>query len=331
MDRPEGSGSLVVAMMQTTEPWRRDNFATRCRTFCWLPTCGSLFVQAEVRSILMIVANVVIHKPLEMALVDHDDMIEQISAAVPDEALGHAVLPGTSNRGADWPYAKTLYGFQNLTMKSVLPIEDEVHWRGIVRERFTELLSNPRGRRVARDAAMKNTPPIMGNHEEAIEHAEGQRGHSEEVHRGNRFAMVAQKRCPTLGWLGISGSFAHPTKHGPFRNIEAQHSEFAMDPRRTPGAILGYHTEDQLTQFRARRLSSNYGMFAREPFPIHLEAGTMPTHDSVWLDQDQNLSPSRPQPAQYNPKESVGSGKSWLRMAPRHDRELLPEGKILQK
>jgi hypothetical protein len=35
-----------------------------------------------------------------------------------------------------------------------------------------------------------------------------------------------------------------------------------MDPRRSPGAILGNQAKDQFTNFAARRLSSNDGVFA---------------------------------------------------------------------
>jgi hypothetical protein len=141
--------------------------------------------------------------------------------------------------------------------------------------------------------------------------------------------MVAQKRRPTLGWFGISGSFPHPTKHGSLRNVEAQHSEFAMDPRRAPGAVLGHQAKDQLPQFLARRFPTHYGMFAGNPLPVQFESGSMPADDGVWLDKDQCLSPSRPQPPQSDPKESVRSGKSGLRIAVRHNRELLPQGQIL--
>jgi hypothetical protein len=46
---------------------------------------------------------------------------------------------------------------------------------------------------------VKNAPPVMRNDEEAVENAEGERRHGEEVHCGNGFAVVAQERRPTAG------------------------------------------------------------------------------------------------------------------------------------
>jgi len=37
-----------------------------------------------------------------MALIEHDDMMEQIAATIADEALRNAVLPWASNRSANW-------------------------------------------------------------------------------------------------------------------------------------------------------------------------------------------------------------------------------------
>jgi hypothetical protein len=38
---------------------------------------------------------------------------------------------------------------------------------------------------------MKDTPPVMSNDEEAVEHAEGERMKSEKIHRGDGLTMIA--------------------------------------------------------------------------------------------------------------------------------------------
>ena len=208
--------------------------------------------------------------------------------------------------------------------EGVLAIKYEKLRSGIVGEGLSKLLRYPCCIRVQCDIPVKNTPPIMSNHEEATQHAERERRHGEEIHRCSGFAMVAQEHRPSLGWLRVSWSFPHPSKHGPFRNVEAQHSDFPMDPRRAPGAVLGQQAKDQFPQFLARRFPTHYGVFAGNPFPMQFESGSTPADDGVWLDKDQCLSPSRPQPPQSVPKESVRSRKSLLRIAVRHNRELLP-------
>jgi hypothetical protein len=59
-----------------------------------------------------------------VALVEHDDMVEQIAAATANPAFGHPILPGTANGSANRDDAQILYGLQNLNMESVLAIKD---------------------------------------------------------------------------------------------------------------------------------------------------------------------------------------------------------------
>src|SRR6266478_10102039 len=54
------------------------------------------------------------------------------------------------------------------------------------------------------DIEVQDTPTVVTDDEKAIERAEGDRRNSEEVHRGNRFPVIAEKGKPAPGWLRIS-------------------------------------------------------------------------------------------------------------------------------
>jgi hypothetical protein len=82
--------------------------------------------------------------------------------------------------------------------------------------------------------AVENPSPVMRNDEEAVQHAKLQCRHSEEVHRGDGFPMVTQERRPSLCWLRTPRRSPHPAQHGPLGNIEAKHSQLAMNAWRTP-------------------------------------------------------------------------------------------------
>jgi len=71
-----------------------------------------------------------------------------------------------------------------------IPIENEEARGRIKRERLSQLLNNPKARGTPRDVAVQNTSAIMADDEEAVEHGEGDRGHREEIHRGDGFPMV---------------------------------------------------------------------------------------------------------------------------------------------
>jgi hypothetical protein len=86
-------------MMQAAKLWHRNNSvflagAVQCRATGWRS-----FRQPEMRSILVVVADVFVHQAFQMAFIDNDYMVEQIAATVADEALGDTVLPWTSEAG----------------------------------------------------------------------------------------------------------------------------------------------------------------------------------------------------------------------------------------
>jgi hypothetical protein len=53
---------------------------------------------------------------------------------------------------------------------------------------------------------MQDTPAIVTDYKEAVENAEADRGHGEEVHGRNRFPVIRKKHAPALGWLGSLGT-----------------------------------------------------------------------------------------------------------------------------
>ena len=118
------SGCEIVTMMKTAQPRHGNDFAVRVGVVPFLPAGGCALCQSEVRPVVMVVSDVLLHESFQMALVEHDDMVEEIAAASANPAFGHAVLPGTANGSANRDDAQTLYGLQNLTMESVLAIKD---------------------------------------------------------------------------------------------------------------------------------------------------------------------------------------------------------------
>lgn len=152
-----------------------------------------------------------------------------------------------------------------------------------------------------------------------------ERWHGKEVHRGDGLAMIGQKGCPSLCRLGIPRSFPHPALHTSFGNIEAEHFQFCMNSRGTPSRVLCDHAKDEFAQLLTDAFSSHTNPIPREPRPIQLEPGSVPTSDCFRLYKNQRLLPSRPQLPQDHPKQFSGSSKPRLRVLLFHDTELLPK------
>jgi len=80
-----------------------------------------------------------------------------------------------------------------LRVAPVIAIKDQVFERGLKGKRLTQLLGDPSARRMLRNVNLQDAPPIMTDDEEAVEHAERNRWHREEIHGGNRFPMVVKE------------------------------------------------------------------------------------------------------------------------------------------
>jgi hypothetical protein len=113
-------------MMQTTEPRHRNHLRIHRRFVCGRSASRSLLAESEARPVVMVIAHIFCHEPFEMPFVERDHVVQQIASAARDETFGHAILPGAPNRRANRYNTQALHGFQNLTVKRVLTIKDEI-------------------------------------------------------------------------------------------------------------------------------------------------------------------------------------------------------------
>jgi hypothetical protein len=174
------------------------------------------------------------------------------------------------------------------------------------------------------DIAMKNSPPVVRDDKEAVENAEGERRHCEEIHCGDSLAMIAEKSHPAIRRFVTSWSFSHPTQDGSLGDVVAEHLQFAVNPRRTPGGVPGDHAENELAQFFARWPSSRADPMPRKPGPVQFEPLAMPANNRLRLDNDESLLPSGPEAPQHQPKQPIRCGKTRLWMLSSQDSKLLP-------
>src|SRR5215470_2226372 len=155
------------------------------------------------------------------------------------------------------------------------------------------------------DIEVQDAPTIVTDDEKAIEHAEGNRRYSEEVHRGNRFPVITEKGKPALGRLRISRHPFHPTRDRSLRDIKTEHEKLAMDAWRSPRWVLNNHPENQFPNF-LRRLSSPDGSSdPGDQLPVQTESGPVPTHHGSRRDRNEGLLPSGPKSTNGDPEELV--------------------------
>src|ERR1035437_5687341 len=113
-------------MVQAAESLHRYDFAACIGIHFCFTTSRRSFVQCKVRSVVVIVADILIHKALQMPFVEHDHMVEQIPAAVADKAFCNPVLPRTTETGSLRLDAEDLYRVDDFLIEVCTAIEDQV-------------------------------------------------------------------------------------------------------------------------------------------------------------------------------------------------------------
>jgi hypothetical protein len=173
-------------------------------------------------------------------------VIQKISPTTSYPSLCDSVLPGTFKRSsyrADPHRPNCCWDFRPILG---IAIEDQELARRIIWERFSQLLNDPIACRVLSNIEVQYAATIMADDEKAVKNAESQPRNREEIHGGDRFSVIAEKCKPALGWFGIWMRPAHPPGYRSLGNPNAEHEKLPMNPRCSPGRILGDHFEDQI-------------------------------------------------------------------------------------
>ena len=279
--------------------------------------------------VVMVVGDVIREEPLEMALVQRNDLVEQLTPATADPAFRDSILPRALDRGL---HATNCHGsnrsryFQSILCVVII---DQELGRGLVGKGFAKLLHNPTARWMTSDIEVQDAATVMANEKEAVEHTQRERRDREEIHRRDRFAVIAKKRQPAFGGFWAPGCSPHPAGDGRLRYLEAQHEEFAVDARCTPSWILRDHLEDQVTDlFGDSTPAADSFSHSAEHGPIQFEPSLVPPHHGLWEDENKRFFPVGPETARHDPEEFIEWTQPGSRVLAFQDSELLAKGEV---
>jgi len=79
-------------MMQTADCRHGNDLRSHDGVHLGSSLSRGLFLQAEMRSVLVIVADTLTHEPFQVALVEHDDMVKQIAPTTAHKSLSNSIL-----------------------------------------------------------------------------------------------------------------------------------------------------------------------------------------------------------------------------------------------
>src|ERR1035438_7245936 len=92
------SSRAIIAMVQTAQSHVRNHSTGRRRADS---SARCFFTQPEMRSVAMIIRDILGQKPPEMALVQGDDVVKQLAPATANPAFRNSVLPGALDGGLE--------------------------------------------------------------------------------------------------------------------------------------------------------------------------------------------------------------------------------------
>src|SRR5258706_1702226 len=246
------------------------------------------------RAVFLVVANILREPAFQVAFVNCNDVIQEITPATPYPTLCDSILPRTLERGADRSHATESNRRGHFQSILGISIKDDEPRSGSKWKCFSQLLDDPQACRMLCDIEVQDAPTIVTDDEKAIEHVEGDRRNSEEVHRGNRFPVITEKGKPALGRLRISRCPFHPTRDRSLRDIKTEHEKLAMNAWRSPRWVLSDHPENQFPNF-LRYLSSPCGPpHLGDQLPVQTESAPVPTHHGFRRDRNEGLLPPGP-------------------------------------
>lgn len=99
--------------------------------------------------------------------------------------------------------------------------------------------------------------------------------------------MVTKEAAPSLLRVGISWSPWHRSGDRTLRAVEPQHEHLAVNARCSPRRVLGSHPADHGADLGLRAGASD-APATRRPGPVPPKTLSMPTHDRVGLDDDED-------------------------------------------
>jgi hypothetical protein len=131
-----------------------------------------------------------------MPLVQHDDMIEELSADTAHHALDVRILPRTSWGDEHFLNAHVPHPLPEGVTVDTIAVAQEIPRRFVPWERVYDLLGRPRCRRMFHHVAVHDLSPFMREDHQNKEDLVRRGRHHKEIHGHQVFDVVLQERLP---------------------------------------------------------------------------------------------------------------------------------------
>lgn len=199
------------------------------------------------RAGLVVVGDVRLEDPPEVALVPWDDVIEALTPNRANHAFDVTVLPrGARCRWSIYDVHCCDAILKELTVCAVA-ITKEISGCLLPGKSLCDLLRGPGRGRVRGDGDVNQLASAMAEDHQDKENAEGHGGHRQEIDGGGAVQMISQKDPP--GLVGVWRPSRQVPRDCSLTHIETKLQKFTMDPWRTPERVLFVHLSNECPDF----------------------------------------------------------------------------------
>jgi hypothetical protein len=193
-------------MVKTTDSRIRLDLARFGRTSLDDPTGRCALIQRDVRSVFVVVRQILTPKPSKVLFVQWDNVIHQLAASTADPPFSNSVLPRATQTRAYRFNAARLQKAENLITELRVSIQQDVTIRAGQRQSLAQLLDNPVCGRMFRAIEVQNSSSAMFNDKEAVERSKFSVGTVKKSkaamtsrwllrNASHRFALPSSDRC----------------------------------------------------------------------------------------------------------------------------------------
>src|SRR5450631_1684667 len=262
-----------------------------------------------------------------MALAEHDDVVETLTADRSYQALEEGVLPRRARGAHDLLDVHTCEPVAEGRAVDAVAIPHQVLRCAVIWERFDDLLRSPSSGRVVGDVEMQDAAAIVGQDDKDVEDAKGRGRDGEEVDRGECTDVIRKEGAPGLG-RRLAWPVWHQTRDLAFGDLDAELEQLAVDTRRAPERVCVRHVPNEVVGAAIGRWAS--GWSPGTPSPKVREGRAMPANDGGGLHDHEGAAPSGPGTNEPDPEEAVGPVEQRTRSATLKNGKLLTEGEVLK-
>src|SRR5215510_3225088 len=152
-------------MMMEASHLRQGHHPAHCR---WLDRAGmwAIHLKGKMGTKSVIVGDIHREHPLEMPVVEDNDMIEYVATNTPNEPLAVGILPGTARGNFDFFDAHVLDALLQMLTVDRVAVSQQVPCGRITRNRLNNLLDGPLRRWMFGDVEMDDASALVRQQDE---------------------------------------------------------------------------------------------------------------------------------------------------------------------